>query len=185
MTIDWGMVAKVAMPIVTLFLGVIVNRYLESREKLIAHLGYCAVHKLKPKEDGKPGTTVHTHSVIVKNSGNKSAKNVRLGHNFLPDVNVYPDIEYFINDLPGGGKEIVFPNISPKKEVTVSYLYFPPDIWPQVNTHIESDEGPAKIVQVLLQVQPKPVIIKIIWGLIIAGIISIVYGLVELAMWLM
>ena len=185
MNIDWGMVVKIAMPIVTLFLGVIVNRYLESREKLIAHLGYCAVHKLQPKKEGDPETLVHTHSVIVKNSGSKSAKNVRLGHHFLPNINVYPDIEYSVNDLPGGGKEIVFPNVAPKKEITISYLYFPPDIWSQVNTHIESDEGPAKIVQVLLQEQPKPLVIKLVWSLIVAGIISIVYGLVELGMWLM
>ena len=180
---DVDLIIKIAMPIVTLFLGIAINRFLENREKLITHLGYIASHKLAPKEDGQEPTTVNTRSVILRNSGNKAAKNVRMGHNFLPDFNVYPDIEYSVNDLPGGGKELFFPTLTPKKEITISYLYFPPDTWEGINTHIESDEGKAKAVHVLLQPQPKPIVLKVIWFLIIVGLITSVYGAVELFSW--
>lgn len=180
---DVDLIIKIAMPIVILFLGMLINRIIENREKLITHLGYIASHKLAPKEDGLDPTTVNTHSVIIRNSGNKVAKNVRVGHNYLPDFNVYPDIEYSVNELPGGGKELFFPTLIPKKEITISYLYFPPDTWANINTHIESDEGPAKKVHVLLQPKPKPVILKIIWFFIIIGLITTVYSIVELIKW--
>lgn len=181
---DLELLVKIAMPIVTLFLGIILNRLVENREKLIAHLGYIASHKVASAAEGKNPSVVNTHSLIIKNSGRKVAKNVRLGHSFLPDINVYPDVEYSINDLPGGSKEIIFPTLIPKKEVTVSYLYFPPDNWSQINTHIESDEGPAKFVNVLLQPQPKPWALKLIWFFIITGIIGSVYSAIEIIRWL-
>ncbi len=183
MNLNWELIVKIAMPIVTLFLGIILNRFIENREKLIAHLGYIASHKVaSPIEEQEP-TIVNTHSLIIRNNGRKAAKNVRIGHNFLPDVNVFPDVDYSINNLPGGGKEIIFPTLIPKKEVTISYLYFPPDTWDGINTFIESDEGSAKIVKVLLQTQPKPIVLKVIWFLIIFGLVSLVYATVELIIW--
>lgn len=181
---DIDLLLKIAMPVITLFLGVFINRFFESREKLISHLGYIASHKLPPHKEGEEPTIVHTHSVIIRNNGRKAAKNVRLGHNYLPNFNVYPDIEYSINNLPGGGKEIVFPTLTPKKEITISYLYFPPYTWSAINTHIESDEGSAKVVQVLLQPQVNPLVIKIIWILIIVGLMSTIYGVIQLTRWL-
>lgn len=184
MTIDWSLAIAVGMPILTLFVGALINHLLESRPKLIAHLGFISAHQLEPQEDGTPGTIVNTHSVIIKNMGRKAAANVRLGHNFLPNVNVYPDVSYEIRDLPGGGKEIVFPTLIPKKQVSVNYLYFAPDTWEKVNTHIESDSGPAKVVNVLLQPQIKPWVQKLIWVLIVTGIITLGYFLFEVIGWL-
>ncbi|WP_114324916.1 hypothetical protein [Candidatus Colwellia aromaticivorans] len=180
---DVDLIVKISMPIVTLFLGILINRFIENREKLIVHLGYIASHKLAPKEDGRDPTTVNTHSVILRNSGNKAAKNVRVGHNYLPDFNVYPDIEYSVNELPAGGKELLFPTLTPKKEITISYLYFPPNTWEGINTHIESDEGKAKVVQVLLQAQPKPIVLKVIWFFIIVGLVGTIYSVIELIKW--
>jgi hypothetical protein len=180
---DVELIVKISMPIVSLFLGILINRFIENREKLITHLGYIASHKLAPKEEGQEPATVNTHSVILRNSGNKAAKNVRVGHNYLPDFNVYPDIEYSVNDLPGGGKELLFPTLTPKKEITISYLYFPPDTWAGINTHIESDEGKAKSVHVLLQAQPKPAALKIVWFFIIIGVIATIYSAIELFKW--
>ena len=177
---DLNLLAKISTPIVTLFLGIIINRLIESREKLIAHIGYIASHNTVAKEEGQEPSIVNTHSVIIKNVGRKAAKNVRLGHNYLPDVTVYPDIKYLINALPGGGKEIVFPTLTPKKEVMISYLYFPPNVWSEINTHIESDKGPAKVVQVLLQPQSRSWVLIVTRLLIIIGIISIVYVSIEI-----
>lgn len=183
MEVDWGLVAKIAMPIFTLFLGVLVNHLLENREKLVVYLGHSASHRLQPTEDDKPPVIVNTHSVVLKNNGRKSAQNVRLGHNHLPNVNVFPDIEYEVKELPGGGKEIVFPVITPKKEINISYLYYEPIRWQSINTHIESDAGPAKVVPVLLQPQPKPIVLKLVLFLMGLGFVSSLYITFELVRW--
>lgn len=95
-------------------------------------------------------------------------------------VNISPDIQYEIKDLPAGGKEILIPKLVPKKEITISYLYYPPTTWNEINTHLESDNGPLKVVQVLLQIQPPKWVLWIIWILIIVGLISVVSGVTEL-----
>ncbi|CCU72467.1 hypothetical protein [Thalassolituus oleivorans] len=184
MNIDWNLAAAVGMPILTLFLGALVNHLIESRPKLISYLGFISSHRLAPQADGSPGPIVNTHSVIIKNTGRKAASNVRLGHNFLPNVNVYPDVMYEIRDLPGGGKEILFPTLVPKTEVSINYLYFSPDTWEKVNTHIQSDDGPAKVVNVLLQPQVKPWLLRLIWAFIVTGVITCGYLSVKAVQWL-
>lgn len=175
MDVDWDLILKVAMPIVTLFAGAALNRYIEGREKLISHLGHIASFRVQPEDPSEPETRVHTHSVIVRNAGRKPAKNVRLGHNFLPNINVFPDIYYFVRELPAGSREIVFPTIPPKKEVIISYLYFPPETWDRVNTHVESDSGPAKVLNVLLQKQMSRWVVATIWFFTLFGLVSFAY----------
>lgn len=183
MNIDWNLVAAVGMPILTLFLGALINHLLESRPKLISYLGFISAHRLEPRPEGNPVAIVNTHSVVIRNTGRRAATNVRLGHNFLPNVNVYPDVAYEVKDLPGGGKEIVFPTLVPKKEISINYLYFAPETWQHVNTHIESDEGPAKVVNVLLQPQAKPWLLRTIWAFIVIGVIACGYILFEAIRW--
>ena len=182
MDVDFNIVVKIVVPIVTLILGVTINKILENKEKLVVYLGHAASHRLEKKED-QPQIIVNTHSVVLRNNGNKSAQNVRLGHNHLPNVSVYPDIEYEIRELPSGGKEIIFPIVIPKKEITISYLYYEPVRWQNINTHIESDEGPAKVVAVLLQKQPRPIALKLVGFLIFLGAISLIYFFVKLIQW--
>lgn len=184
MSIDWHLAASVGMPIITLFLGALVNHLLESRPKLVSHIGFISSHELEQKPDGSPGEIVNTHSVVIRNMGRKAATNVRLGHNFLPNVNVYPDIEYEIRDLPGGGKELVFPTLVPKKEVSINYLYFVPDTWQKVNTHVESDDGLAKVIPVLLQPQLRLWQIRTMWTLIVIGLVACAYVLFEGIRWI-
>ncbi len=119
---------------------------------------------------------VNTHSVVFRNAGRKTANNVRLGHNILPDFQVSPDTEYTVADLPGGGKEIRFPKLVPKKQVTITYLYFPPLTWDQVHTHVESDEGPVKVLNVLPTVQLPRWVITILWLLVGYGVIGLLYS---------
>lgn len=61
------MAVTVGMPVVTLFLGALINHLIDKRSKLIAHLGFISSHSLKPQADGKPGAVVNTHSVVIKN----------------------------------------------------------------------------------------------------------------------
>ena len=186
MNIDWNIVISIGMPIISIFLGALVTHLFSNRERLITHYGHVSSFKVKPKDSTQPDQWVYTHSVVIRNLGRKAAKNVKLGHAVLPEnINVEPDIEYSTKDLPGGGIELIFPNLVPKKQVTISYLYFPPLTYNQINTHVESDEGPAKVVNALLQPQPPKWLVIILWVLILCGAISIVYLLYQLVRYLM
>jgi hypothetical protein len=185
MSINWDIVLKIVMPLLTLFLGVWFKSIFEAKEKLIAHYGHVSSFKLKNSVREDKERWIYTHSVIVRNTGRKPATNLRLGHNVLPeDIIVQPDIEYSIKKLPGGSKELVFPSIAPKKEITVSYLYSPPLTYQQINSHIESDGGEAKVVNVLLQqIFPKWVNVAVCL-LMFTGSVTLVYLLVVLTTWL-
>ena len=150
---------------------------LERRPRVVSYLGHVSGVRLS-RDEGP--LVVNTHSVVLRNAGRKTAKNVRLGHQVLPDFQVFPDIEYSVHDLPGGQKEIVIPSLIPKKEVTVTYLYFPPLTWEQINTHLETDDGPVKVIRVLPTIQFPRWVYAILWALIIYGFIALVYTLWEL-----
>lgn len=186
MSISWELVIKIVMPLITLFLGAWLKNFMEAKERLIAHYGHVSSFKLKRTDGDEQDKWVYTHSVVVRNTGRKPASNLRLGHNILPEnVIVQPDIDYSVKDLPGGSKELVFPVLPPKKEITVSYLYTPPLTYNQINSHIESDAGAAKIVNVLLQqVYPKWVSFLVAM-LMFTGAVTLIYFLVLVSKWLL
>ena len=177
MSIDWNVVATIASPIVALFIGAALNRILENRPRVIVYLGHVSGISLKKYEQP---IQVNTHSVVIRNAGKKTDTNIRLGHNTLPDFQIYPDIEYEVKQLPGGVKEILIPKLVPKKQITVSYLYFPPLTWDQINSHLESDSGPLKVLNVLPTIQLPKWLISLLWILIGYGVIAILYTLYEL-----
>ena len=145
--VDWGAVATIAAPLIALVAGAFLNRAIESRPRLVSYLGHVSAHHLTPA--GGTPYDVFTHSLVLRNTGRRPANNVRLAHGTLPNFDVYPDVHYNVQDLPGGGKEIVFPRLTPGEQLTVSYLYFPPVTWDRVNGIIKSDEGFAKVIRVL------------------------------------
>jgi hypothetical protein len=144
---DWTLFARYAAPVVALFVGVALDRLFERRPKLAAYLGHASAIWVQPANAAR--FLVNTHSVVVRNSGRKPATNVRLGHFQLPDFSVFPSISHQVVDLPDGSREILFPTLIPKEQVTVTYLYFPPVLWNNVNSTIRSDEGFARILNVL------------------------------------
>lgn len=172
MVIDWNVVATIASPIIALFVGAALNRAIESRPRVVSYLGHVSGIRLTR---GDQPMQVNTHSVVFRNAGGKTANNVRLGHAILPDFQVFPDIEYTVVDLPGGGKEIRFPKLVPKKQFTITYLYFPPLTWDQVHTHVESDEGHVKVLNVLPTVQLSKWMIATLWILVGYGVIGLMY----------
>jgi hypothetical protein len=176
MPIDWNIAATIASPICALFIGAFLNHLLENRPKVVSYLGHVSGIRLNWQQP----VHVNTHSLVIRNAGRKTANNVRIGHNMLPDFQIFPDIEYEVRDLPGGGKEIAIPKIVPKKQITITYLYFPPLLWNQINTHLESDEGPVKILNVLPTVQLAKWLITILWILIGYGVIGGLYTIFEI-----
>jgi hypothetical protein len=182
MSIDWNVVATIASPIIALFLGAGLNRLIENRPKVVSYLGHVSGIYLSK---ANPPVQVNTHSVVLRNAGGKPESNIRLGHNVLPDFQIYPDIEHEIKDLSGGQKEMVIPKLIPKKQITITYLYVPPLTWDQVNTHLESDSGPIKVLNVLPTVQLAKWLLLLLWILIGYGTIGVLYTLYEVYKWLL
>lgn len=167
---------KLISPIILLIISEFIRRYMAQKPRLISFLGHVSSFKIKDTE-----SSIYTHSIIVRNTGNKLAKNVRLGHNFLPtDINVFPAVQYSVQENQDGAKEIVFPVLVPKEQVTISYLYFPPLAVSNINSYTKSDEGFAKIINAI----PTPQLPKItqffILALLFLGASLVVYWLLNI-----
>jgi hypothetical protein len=179
---DSTLVALYGGPLVGAIVTVIVTRALERRPRLVSYLVHANAVPIKVSEDNS--LQARTHSIVVRNDGRKSAKNVRLGHACLPNFSVYPFVQYSVEPLPSGGAEIVFPSLVPGEQITVAYLYFPPLLVDGVNTQTKSDEGFAKILRVLPSPQPT---LWAKWGvyfLMYLGAATLLRGLFELGRWL-
>lgn len=174
MKVDWQIVGDVIVPFVTLVLGFVLNRALESRPNVISYLGHVGSHRVKRDDDSE--YFVYTHSIIVRNAGRRPAKNVRVSHVYLPpNVNVLPDTKYSIERTPGGGADIVFPALVPNEQVTISYLYFPPITWGQIVGTVKSDEGLAKIISVLPAQQYPTWVLRLLQALTLLGGGTVLY----------
>lgn len=177
MTFDTEIIAKILAPLLSLIVGAIIKHYSEARANVVSFIGHVSSFNLQDEKR----TVVHTHSVVVRNAGRKAAHNVRLAHTVLPpNVTVYPPVQYTIQQNPEGASEIVIPILVPKEQVTISYLYFPPLTWNQVNASTKSDEGFAKILNVIPMPQPHKAILWFIWSLVFIGASFIFYWLVKL-----
>lgn len=179
MPLDWPTIWKIAQPILMLFIGGLVARFFERRPKLVSFLLDASSVLVRPPE-GQP-TRINLHSLVVRNAGKKPALNVRLGHNVLPEFSVHPDIAYRVEALPGGGTELIFPMLVAGEQITIQYLYFPPVVWQTVNTHIKSDDGPAKVLNVLPMQQYSKPVLYLFMAVMVVGFVAIIYVLLWLA----
>jgi hypothetical protein len=154
MTVTWWQIAgTIAAPIIALFVRAWLNWRAERSPVLNTFYQHVAAFKVALPDGGTTGS-VHTHAVVIRNVSRKVATNVRLHHNGkVPDVTIYPPIAYHRETLTGGTEDIVIPSLPPEKEITVSYLYFPPLIYDQIHAGIDCDQGIAQAIPVLLQRQ--------------------------------
>lgn len=149
---DKKSIIALASPFITTFLGFMLAKIFQNKAKLIAYYGYISEHKIRlPKEESSEmkEILIYTHAIEIRNVGSLPAKNVKISHSILPNYHITQNIEYKVSDLPGGGKEILFPALIPKEFVTISYLYYPPLTYREIKTSIKSDEGFAKIIDVI------------------------------------
>lgn len=182
MTFDVDTFAKVVSPLLSMMVGAVIKHYAEARAKVVYFIGHVSSFTLQDEKH----TIVHTHSVVVRNAGRKAAHNVRLAHTVLPpNVTVYPPVQYTIEQNPEGASEIVIPVLVPKEQIIVSYLYFPPLTWNQVNMNTKSDEGFAKILNVIPIPQPHKAILVAGWSLVFVGASFLFYWLVRLLVYIL
>lgn len=146
MEIDWNLVIEIASPMAALFVGASIKHLAEARSRLVTYMGHVSAHTVTNESTL---IDVYTHSVVIRNTGRKPATNVKVTHAILPDFKVLPDVQHHTERLPNGGVDIVFPSLIQNEQVTISYLYFPPVTYNQVNTAIKSDDGFARPVEVL------------------------------------
>ena len=180
MTIQWNIVATIAAPIIALFIGAALNRAIERRPRLVTYLGHVSAHRVE-REGGTP-FDVFTHSVVLKNAGGSSAHNVRLTHSVLPTFGVHPSIAYKTEMHPSGEIDIVIPVLVPRQEITISYLYYPPTTWDKINGSVKSDEGLAKFLTVLPAIKYPTWLNAVAVGLMLVGIVALLYIGVDLTL---
>ena len=176
--IDWTLVARIAGPVLGAVVGALLVRFSERRSKLITYLGHTSAFDVRGN-NGEPGIRIHTHAIVVRNSGKKPATNVRVTHYFLPQFQLTPPLSHTVEPLPAGGAEIVFPTLVPGEQVAISYLYFPPLVWNQVHINTKSDEGFARVIQVLPTPQLPLWQRRILHALLLVGCMSVLYVVAE------
>lgn len=175
MDINIEVIGKILAPVLTAVLGFIGKKYFEARPKLITYLVHASAIPFRYVDND---VTVNTHSIVVRNSGERTAHNVRIGHNFLPAHQIFPQVSHEIIAGVNGSAEILVPTLVPREQVTISYLYFPPRLWSEVHSYCKCDEMAAKYINIVPSPQPGKHEEIIILGLIFVGASTLVYWII-------
>jgi hypothetical protein len=173
---DWMLVATIASPILAVIITLTLERLIEQRPNLIAYFTHASAFTLPPTAPGQNIVTVHTHGIVIRNVGKRPAIEVRVRHLVLPTARViFPDMQHRIENLPGGGAEIVFPILVPDEQVWISYLYSPPIFFNQMHAGIRHNEGFATEVTTIPSPHYPPWVQKMVWFLLILGTMALIY----------
>jgi hypothetical protein len=169
---ELDIMAKLAAPVITAVVAFIIKKYFEAEPKLISYLVHASAIPLNDENKLK----VNTHSIVVRNSGKKTANNIRIGHNHLPkSYQLHPQVTHEVTEGTDESAEILIPTLVPGEQISISYLYFPPVIWNQINSYCKSDEVNAKYINVI----PSPAIGKLqsffVGSLLFIGASTVVY----------
>jgi hypothetical protein len=139
---------------------------------------------LPPVAGQPPIAPIGTFSLFLWNQGKAAAKDVHIGHYWLPANNVYPDIPREIVNTPGGGVALRFPLVPPRTLVTISYLFFGVYATENILSYVGSEDGPGKHIPVMLQrIFPRWALV-VIQILLFAGVWVAVNALWSLAKFL-
>ena len=182
MQINWPVVATIASPIVAGIIVVYISRAVESRPNLLTWLVTASTVTIRTEQN--QNIPINSHSIVVRNAGRRPAHNVSLIHALLPHYSVHPGLWHQRRDTPSGGGEILFPTLAPNEQVTVTYLYFPPLTWAQVNQVTRSDEGPARVLNVIPSIQYPRWAIEVLRVLLVIGLVTSVYLMVQFGFWI-
>lgn len=170
---------KISSVVITTVLGYVIKKALEGKPKLITYLVHASAIPLNPQPPStQQPSQVNTHTYVIRNAGRVTAKNVRVGHNYLPNsFQIYPPVSHQIIGVAGGTAEILIPALVPGEELAISYLYFPPVLYTGINSYTKSDEGFAKVVNAIPTPQPTRLVKFIVLSLMFIGACTIVYWL--------
>ncbi|HDR9042614.1 TPA: hypothetical protein QDA96_003305 [Burkholderia vietnamiensis] len=206
MSLDWDLVSKLLFPIITALVVAAIGKRMENRPKVVTYMAHAAGFNLPPTQapqlsgasdqqdsqgqpattqPGTPGAQVNVHSIIVRNTGKKTAFNVRLGHNLrISHYVIEPPIQHESKVSDTGGWEILVPALVPNEQIMVSYLYFPPLTWHQINSYTKSDEGIARYLNVFPTPQPPKWLVRSFVGIFYIGVLAISLAVVVGVQWI-
>ena len=126
-----------------------------------------------PPAPAQPGAgplqPIGTFTLFLFNQGRAPAKDVHVGHYFLPAHNVFPDIPREQITTPGGGTAIRFSVLPPRVLISISYLFFGVFGVSQIVSYVGSEAGAAKHVPVVLQRVWPNWMTRTAWVLLVAG----------------
>ena len=174
--IDLMQVVTVVAPIIAGAAGYFGKRALDQRPRIVWFMA--SANSVTLGKGGQQPVQINSHVVVIRNDGNLAAKDVRVRHDvFPPDFSVYPGIDYAPKTNPEGFTELHFPLIAPGQQINISYMYFPPTTWSQINCVVYSDTGFGKQIVAL----PKPLpTFWILWlrnFLMFSGAWAVIYWL--------
>lgn len=174
--IDAHTIAIISASVTTVFITFLLNKYLHNRSRLVTYCLHVSAHKITD-----PECFIHTHAIVIRNAGRIAARNVRVGHYVFPSLSctVNPPIEYETKVMDGA-TELVFPVLVPGEQIIISYLYLPPVVMGNVNTYIKSDEGFAKILNVIPSPKLPTWLEKTLYVLLFIGSLVVIYLLMRL-----
>lgn len=178
MDISFDAFAKLLAPLLAALIIGIIKRYTAARPKLVTYLVHATAIPVPAGQAGSP-SHVNMHTVVIANTGKKTARNVRMGHFFLPPGHqIWPPVSHQIATGVNGSAEILFPTLVPGEQVSLSYLYFPPVTWDGINSYAKSDEGNATVIKVFPAPQPNRAVQVGLWTLVFVGTATILYGVI-------
>lgn len=172
MAIEWALVWDIAGPCVGASIGVYGQRLVERRPVVLWFVSHASGI---PVRSATPVYNINTHTIYLRNTGKRSATNVRVTHNTLPEFTVFPPESYSQELLPGGQTDLIFPLLRPGQELTVSYVYTNPLVWNQIHFGVQHDEGRALEVRVKPQLEHPKWVWVLSAVLIFSGAITVLY----------
>ncbi len=137
--------------VVSFIVGVLLHRLTTKSAHLIYYTSNPQWVPIPPPQGQPPIAPIGTFALFLWNQGKAPARNVHIGHFWLPANSVYPDIPREIVNTPGGGVAIRFPIVPPRTLATISYLFFGVFTLENILSYVGSEDGPAKHVPVMLQ----------------------------------
>ena len=141
---EW--IAKHASQILLVVITAIIYRVLDylfaKRSKVVWF--YTNAAQFTVPGQGGANFVLYTHTLALQNLGLAPAEEVKVIHNYLPNLHqVYPPMNTRVDTLPGGQRALVIPRILPRQLVFVAYLDFVA-FNPAMYAHIESKDHIAK-----------------------------------------
>lgn len=137
--------------LVSVAVGYILHKITTRYADLIFYTSHPQWVALPPQPNVVPVAPIGTFTLFLWNAGKAPAKEVHVGHFFLPGNNVFPDIPRETVATPGGGQALRFPTIPPRTLVSISYLFFGALQVDQIISYVGWEGGKAKRIPVILQ----------------------------------
>jgi hypothetical protein len=189
MAFDYSLVQRIAEPVIGGVLLTLILRVLERRARLVVYFGHVSSFHL-PAKGETPAFDINAHSIVIRNGGKLPAHNVRVPHPgslAAANINVSVDrgISFTQSLSQNGTDEILMPILAPGQQVTISYLYYPPILWNQINLPISCDECMARTLTVIPTRQLSRRQQAFWWSLIVIGAITVIAAAVQAARWAM